>query len=159
MLDNKRRTYKAGSRASGAIVTSFRSKARNQVRQSHVTPLDVRAIPDNSNDSYGDIGYGKRANDRDNGERSERNDINDHDEYSARRAATSGRLEWAPSVQPLSQRRRRSRRSRGREVVRDKSCHAAPLLGWRGGGGKEGGGGGRRRRRNGENTEGKVRIS
>lgn len=48
------------------------------------------AISDDSNDGYADNGYGKCANDRDNGKRSERNDINDHDEYPTRRAATSG---------------------------------------------------------------------
>lgn len=69
-----------------------RSKARGQVWRSHVTSLVARAIPDGSN-GYGDNDYGKRANDRDNDKRSERNDVNDHDEYPTRRAATSERLE------------------------------------------------------------------
>lgn len=55
--------------------------------------MGARATSDDSNDDYVDNGYEKHANDCDNGKRSEHNDVNDYDEYSTWRAATSGWLE------------------------------------------------------------------
>jgi len=52
--------------------------------------LGARATSDDSNDGYADNGYGKHTNDCDNGKRSECNNVNDYDEYSTRRATTSG---------------------------------------------------------------------
>lgn len=100
-----------------------RSKAKRKIQQSHV--ISLGAIIDDSKYSYADNGYEKHASDRDNDKRSERNDhINNHDEHSSRRVATSRRLESERyRCGYLSQRRQRRPHvdRQGWVIARDKS--------------------------------------
>jgi hypothetical protein len=77
--------------------------------------LGVRAIPDDSNDDYNAYdSYGVRANERDNGKRSERDDVNDiNEEQSTGRAATSRRLSRAPLSVAIELQQRQRQGSRG----------------------------------------------